>query len=152
MTDAALPDVREVVPHEPPMLLLDRVRSYGNDRISCTVRIGPECLFVEERGAERQVPAVIGLEYMAQCVAAYAGLTARREGQAPRRGFLVGCRELCLEVEAFSVGDTLDVEARRVWGDSDLGSFACAVTRDGRTLVSGTLSVYQGALPEEPRP
>ena len=66
------------------------------------------------------MPAVIGLEYMAQCVAAYAGLTARQGGRPPRIGFLIGCRELRLDVEAFSVGDRLEVEARRVWGENDL--------------------------------
>jgi predicted hotdog family 3-hydroxylacyl-ACP dehydratase len=151
MTGAAPPDLSELVPHEPPMLLLGALRTYDDESVTCTVRITADAMFVETRGEELCVPAVVGLEYMAQCVAAYAGLKARREGRPPRIGFLIGCRELRLEVEAFSVGDTLDVEARRLWGDTDVGSFACTVKRGEEIVVSGTLSVYQGALPDEDR-
>jgi len=148
---AALPHVRELVPHEPPMLLLDAVRSYDGDTIVCAVTIAADGLFVEQLNGQPGVPALIGLEYMAQCVAAYAGLAARQDGRPPRIGFLIGCRELRLDTEAFAIGDSLEVEARRVWGENDLGSFACAVKRAGEVLVSGTLSVYGGPLPEEGR-
>ena len=148
-TPDTLPDVRELVPHEPPMLLLDALRSHDAESVTCTVRIHPDSMFVEEHGGVRSVPAVVGVEYMAQSVAAYAGLTARREGRAPRIGFLIGCRELRLAVEAFAVGDVLDVEVRRIWGEENLGSFACAIRRGGELVASGNLSVYQGPLPEE---
>ena len=75
---AALPHVRELVPHEPPMLLLDAVRSYDGDTIVCAVTIAADGLFVEQLNGQPGVPALIGLEYMAQCVAAYAGLAASR--------------------------------------------------------------------------
>ena len=137
MTASTLPDLRDLVPHEPPMLLLDAVQSYDDESVVCTVTIAPDGLFVEQQNGQPRVPAVIGLEYMAQCVAAYAGLTARQGGRPPRIGFLIGCRELRLDAEAFSVGDTLEVEARRVWGENDLGSFACAVKRAGEVLGFG---------------
>ena len=144
-----LPAIHEVVPHRPPMLLLDRVCSHDDDVTVCTVTIRDDSPFITT-GADgrREVPAVVGVEYMAQTVAAYAGLAARGENRAPRIGFLLGCRELTLAVEGFGVGDVLLVEARHVFGESDLGSFACKVTREGRTLAAGTLTVYQGALPE----
>ena len=139
------PPIAELVPHKPPMLLLDRVLAHDADSITCEVRIAARAPFVEDG----RIPAVVGIEYMAQCVAAFAGLSARAEGRPPRIGFLLGCRELRLDTGAFAVGDTLIVEARRTWGDSDLGHFTCWVQRDGQTLVSGTLNVYQGALPED---
>jgi predicted hotdog family 3-hydroxylacyl-ACP dehydratase len=151
MTAEVLPDIRDLIPHEPPMLLLDRIVSYIDDTVTCEVQIKAESAFLEEnQGAEKQVPAVLGLEYMAQCVAAYAGITAQRQGRAPRIGFLIGCRELRLATEGFSVGDTLTVEARWVWGENELGSFACQVTRAGQKVVWGTLSVYRGPLPGRP--
>ena len=51
--------------------------------------------------------------------------------------------------DAFAAEDVLTVEARRLFGENDLGSFACTITRGGLTLVTGTLTVYQGPLPEE---
>jgi predicted hotdog family 3-hydroxylacyl-ACP dehydratase len=147
----SFPPVAEVVPHKPPMLLLDQVLSYETDRVTCEVRIGPETQFLEEG----LVPAVVGIEYMAQTVAAYAGLTAREQGkidQVAKIGFLLGCRELTLKTDGFAVGDRLVVEARRTWGDADLGRFACKVERAGEVVAEGVLNVYQGPLPEGMQP
>jgi predicted hotdog family 3-hydroxylacyl-ACP dehydratase len=144
----AMPPVGQLVPHAPPMLLIDRVIAHGENLTVCEVEVKPDSLFTVERDGLREVPAIVGIEYMAQTVAAFAGLSARKERRAPRIGFLIGCRELRLETDAFAPGDVLTVEARRLFGENDLGSFACTITRDGRTLVTGTLTVYQGPLPD----
>jgi len=145
------PPIEEVVPHRPPMLLIDRICAHGDDVTVSTVTIRPDSPFVATSTDGRPgVPAVVGIEYMAQTVAAYAGLSARKEKRAPRIGFLLGCRELSLATDAFAVGEVLTVEVRRVFGENDLGSFSCRIAAtDGRTLASGSLTVYQGPLPEE---
>lgn len=155
------PALTELVPHRPPMLLLDRLLAWDDEKVRCEVRIDAASPFFERAtspvttsapssAAEAGlVPAVVGIEYMAQTVAVFAGLRARASGAAPRIGFLLGCRELLLFAEGFSAGDVLVVEARHVWGESEVGSFACQVTRQDDVLVSGTLTVYQGPLPEE---
>lgn len=145
----AMPAVGELVPHRPPMLLVDRVIAHGDNVIVCEVEVKADSLFTVEHDGRREVPAVVGLEYMAQTVATFAGLSARKERRAPRIGFLIGCRELRLDTDAFAAGDVLTVEARRLFGENDLGSFACTITRGDRILVTGTLTVYQGPLPEE---
>jgi 3-oxoacyl-[acyl-carrier-protein] synthase-1 len=139
------PPLAELVPHKPPMLLLDRVLSYSTDRVCCAVEIRADSPFAGPGG----VPAVVGVEYMAQCIAVYAGLAARDKGDPVRVGFLLGSREVRLDAETFAVGDRLEVEARRTWGDNDLGSFACHVRRGAEVLVHGNLTVYQGPLPEQ---
>ena len=144
----SFPPVAEVVPHKPPMLLLDQVLSYETDRVTCEVRIGPETPFLEDG----LVPAVVGIEYMAQAVAAYAGLTAREQGKGAKIGFLLGCRELTLRTDGFAPGERLVVEARRTWGDADIGSFACKIDRGGEVVAQGVLKVYQGPLPEGMQP
>ena len=45
-------------------------------------------LFVEDG----QVPAWVGIEYMAQAIAAWAGCRARAAGKPPQLGFLLGSR------------------------------------------------------------
>jgi 3-oxoacyl-[acyl-carrier-protein] synthase-1 len=146
VTDAAsYPPIVDVVPHRPPMLLLDRVLSYDGERVVCELVLTPDSPFCD--GAE--VPAIVGVEYMAQAIATGAGLSARDKGQPPRVGFLLGCRSLTLAVDSFSVGDRLTVEARRTWGENDIGSFACKVRRGDDVLAEGALTVYQGPLPEE---
>jgi predicted hotdog family 3-hydroxylacyl-ACP dehydratase len=140
------PPIVELVPHKPPMLLLDRVLSYSTNFVSCEVEIRTDSPFVRD-GA---VPAIVGVEYMAQCVAAFAGLSARDKGEPARIGFLLGSRDLRVDADAFVVGDRLTIEARRDWGENDLGSFACRVYRGAAVLVHGRLTVYQGPLPELP--
>jgi len=146
---SGFPPIAEVVPHRPPMLLLDRVLAYDGERVICEVVLEPDSPFVEktERGAE--VPAVVGIEYMAQTIAAGAGLSARDKGEPARVGFLLGCRDLAIAVDSFRVGDRLTIEARRTWGENELGSFACKVRRGDDVLVEGALTVYQGPLPAE---
>ena len=140
------PPIVELVPHRPPMLLLDRVLSYDGERVVCETVLGPDSPFAEQG----EVPAVVGIEYMAQTIAAGAGLSARDKGdQAGRMGFLLGCRNLSIAVDSFQVGDRLTVEARRTWGENQIGSFACKVQRGSEVLVEGALTVYQGPLPED---
>jgi predicted hotdog family 3-hydroxylacyl-ACP dehydratase len=111
------------------------------------------CETVLEAGSpfveQGRVPAVVGIEYMAQAIAAGAGLSARDKGEAARMGFLLGCRNLTIAVDSFQVGDRLTIEARRTWGENELGSFACKVQRGSEVVVEGALTVYQGPLPEE---
>lgn len=149
--DEAFPPIEDVVPHRPPMLLLDRVCSHGDDVTVSTVAIRPDSPFIATGADGRPgVPAVVGIEYMAQTVAAYAGLSARKEKRAPRIGFLLGCRELSLATDVFAVGEVLTIQVRRVFGENDLGHFNCTITgADGQTLASGSLTVYQGPLPED---
>ena len=143
---AAYPAIVELVPHRPPMLLLDRVLSYDGECVICETVLEPGSPFVD--GGE--VPAIVGIEYMAQTIAAGAGLSARDKGETTTRmGFLLGCRSLTIAVDSFRVGDRLTIEARRTWGENELGSFACKVQRGGEVLVEGALTVYQGPLPEE---
>jgi predicted hotdog family 3-hydroxylacyl-ACP dehydratase len=141
------PPLTELVPHGPPMLLLDRVLSYSTNCLRCAVEIRPDSLFAGPDG----VPAVVGVEYMAQAVAVYAGLKNRGEGKAVRIGFLLGSRDIRIDVDRFAIGDHLEVEARHTFGDADVGAFACRVERGGDVLLHGNLTVYQGPLPELPR-
>ena len=142
---ASYPPIADLVPHRPPMLLLDRVLSYDGERVVCEVVLQSRSPFA----VDGEVPALVGLEYMAQAIAAGAGLSARGRGRPGRVGFLLGCRELTIAVDAFQVGDRLTIEARRTWGETDIGSFACKVRRGADVLVEGALTVYQGPLPAE---
>ncbi|OFX22594.1 MAG: hypothetical protein A2V77_18990 [Anaeromyxobacter sp. RBG_16_69_14] len=133
-----LPPIDELVPHSRPMILLDEVVAHEPDRVRCRLWLRPDSLFV----SEGRVRAVIALEYMAQAVAAYAGLRARAAGVPVRIGFLLGTRELRLEIDHFDVGDELLVEAVHVWGDEQLGSFLCTVLRGAVAVATATLNVY----------
>jgi predicted hotdog family 3-hydroxylacyl-ACP dehydratase len=139
---AGLPAITDLVPHRPPMLLLDEVASYDGSCLACNVVLRDDSPFVEEG----HVNAPIALEYMAQCIAAYVGIRGQARGEPVQIGYLIGAREVIFNVDSFSVGDVLRVEVSHAWGDDTLGSFACSVARGDQVVATATLSVYRGDL------
>ena len=132
----------EVVPHRPPMLLLDEITSWDGQRVECRLVPRDDSPFVEAGRA----PATLAIEYMAQCIAVYVGLMAHARGEPVRIGYLAGARDVTLDAHEFRVGEVLYVEASHIWGDDALGSFACAVRREGAVVAKGTLSAYRTGL------
>lgn len=135
------PPIADLLPHSGAMVLLDEVVEHGEERIVTRVKLHASSLFAEGG----RIPALVAIEYMAQTIGAYAGMRARALGQPIRIGYLLGTRELALRVDAFDPGDELVVEARHVFGDEQLGSFDCVVSRAGTAVASALVSVYQGA-------
>lgn len=140
------PSLEALLPHRPPMILLDRVHGDAADSITCKVTLRARSPFVEDRC----VPALVALEYMAQCVATYAGLKAFRQGKPIRVGYVIGARLVEFSVDVFFVGEELLVSANRVWGDDFLGNFECSVDSHGRRVASAVLTVYQGDIDSVP--
>lgn len=132
--------VGEVVPQSRTMSLLSEVVDYGDGWIETQVRITPRSLFLEADG----VPAWIGIEYMAQTVAAHAGLQERLQGRPPEIGFLVGTRRYRCERSWFSLGETLSIRAENSYSaENGLMVFECEIRSDGVSLASAALNVYQ---------
>ena len=134
------PPVAELAPHAGPMRLLGRVLDHTPDATTCSVDPGRSGLFADADGA---VPAWVGVEYMAQCIAVHGGLLARAADAAPRAGLFVGSRRVRPHAERFAPGEALEVTARPLSGSAALASFACEVRGPGgATLVEGRLNVY----------
>lgn len=125
------------------MILLDEILSYQPPKIRCRVTLREDAMFIESQA----VPAIVSLEYMAQCAAAYSGMQKRELGSTPQVGYLLGTRKIELKVDRLECGDELEVRARHRWGDSGLASFDCRVIAQGRDVAIATLSVYEGTLP-----
>lgn len=144
-------NIENLVPHKPPMRLLDGFASSDEKTTTCVVKLTHASPFLRQG----RVPAVVAMEYMAQCVAAYATLhTNTNEGEAlpaPKLGYLVGVRRLDLFVDGFVPGDELIVKVTHVWGAEQGAQFQGSVTRDGEVVASANLTVFvppdqQGAL------
>src|SRR5262249_46349262 len=87
------------------------------------------------------------LEYMAQAIAALAGLRARDRGQSPTLGMIAACRGLELFAEHLLVGDRLRIDADRTWPPPDDGDefadYRARVTRDGALVASADIHVVR---------
>ncbi len=129
----------ELLPHARPMLLVRRVLSHSPERTVCSVLVADSELF---RAADGRVPAYVGLEYMAQCIAAHGGLLARALGRAPSPGLLVGAKQLGLHREWLAADESLEVSARLLGRAGALASFACELRAGDELVAEGTLSVY----------
>ena len=136
------PPIASVLPHEPPMVLLDEITELSESHIVATLRIGPTSLFLRNN----KIRSIVSLEYMAQAVAAYAGLQRQKAGEAPRIGYIIGVPSMELLVDNFEIGDRLEVHANHVWGDGDLGRFDCVIERSQKEVARASLSVYSGDI------
>jgi predicted hotdog family 3-hydroxylacyl-ACP dehydratase len=131
--------VAELLPHRPPMILLDEILGYDEGSLSAAVRVGPASLFVES-GA---VPAHIGFEYMAQACGAFAGVVARERGEPVKIGFVLGTRQYRAHVPSFRCGDRLVVTVSVLYQDEQMGAFDCRIEIAGTLAAEAQLSVYQ---------
>jgi predicted hotdog family 3-hydroxylacyl-ACP dehydratase len=130
--------VEELVPHSGRMVLLNRVIEFDEDTMVAEVIVRDDGLF----GDGNTVPAWLGIEYMAQTIAALGGMKRRLAGKPLNLGFLLGTRRYDCNVGLFSVGSVLTVSVHRLVEDQGLGVFDCHITAEGLS-ASAKLNVYQ---------
>ena len=131
--------IDELVPHSGTMSLLDKVVEYGEDWLTAEVTISPDTLFL----ADDVVPAWVGVEYMAQTIAAFAGILAKTHQQDVKLGFLLGTRKYTSSVSSFPIGTRLLIRVEKeLQSDDGLGVFNCSIDADNIS-VTARLNVFQ---------
>ncbi len=134
--------IADFLPHRSPMILLDRILAVGDDHLDSEVVIRPDSPFIEGGS----VGAWVGVEYMAQTIAAFAGIEAVTRGEAVRVGFLLGAREYRSRLPGFPVGLRLRVRVSEVHREvGGLSVVECKIFRGDtdEVLVEATLTVYE---------
>ena len=130
--------VEELLPHSGRMVLLNRVIEFDEEYMVAEVIVRDDGLF----GDGKTVPAWLGIEYMAQTIAALGGMKRRLAGKSLNLGFLLGTRRYDCNVEIFPVGSVLTVSVKRLVEDQGLGVFDCRITAESIS-ASAKLNVYQ---------
>lgn len=138
------PEIRELVPHSGPMILLDRVLAADEESLVAEVLIRSDSMFCDAQG----VGVWVGVEYMAQAIAAHAGYLAGLRGEAVKVGFLLGARRYETSTPLFAIDSVLQVQVRRVLqGENGLAAFECSILdRDKSSdivLAQATITVFQ---------
>lgn len=132
--------VDEVVPHRDAMLLLDRLLAYDEGFIAVAAVVRDDNVFAVADG----VPVWVGIEYMAQAIAAWAGCRARQINEPVRLGFLLGTRRFECVGEYFNFGQQLRIEARREFSAANgMGRFACRILADAIEVATANVLVYE---------
>jgi len=137
------PDIRQLVPHAGAMVLLDSAVSVDADNLCAAVAISDRTMFCRAEG----VGSWVGIEYMAQAIAAHAGWLARQEGEPVRIGFLLGSRRYECFAPVFARGTLLHVHVHmELKNENGLGAYHCRIedaARPGQVLAQGTITVFQ---------
>jgi len=137
------PAIEELLAHRGNMLLVDRVLDRQGNSIRVLTRASAGAWYADPGGA---MPAWVGIELMAQAVAALVGLTARDKGLPPKQGMLLGTREYASTRPDFPAGTELVVTATEVFKEENgLAAFDAAIELDNETVARATLKVYEPA-------
>ena len=95
MNDSQMPagldlpcDIAPYVPHRLGMCLLNTLLAVGDEHLYARVVPQRDDLFATPDG----IPGWVGLEWLAQAVAAWAGVQSVMSGDPPKIGFLLGTR------------------------------------------------------------
>lgn len=134
------PDIAGLVPQSGPMCLLQEITQSD--------ALGIVCRAMSHRAADNPLrcdgalPAVAGIEYAAQALAAHCALLAGDAAGEPVRGLLAGVREVTLHVARLDdVEGPLTVRARRLVANGPRLLYGFAVQCGERELLSGRVAV-----------
>ncbi len=137
--EACSHNIEDLLYHARPMILIDQVKAYDLEAILTMVQITENSPFFENG----HVPAYVGIEYMAQSIAAYSGIKARAEGGAVKIGYLASARNMTLQTTGFEVGEKLEIEAKLVYDEAPMAVFDCQIKTNEKTVAAARLNVYQ---------
>lgn len=134
-------DISPYVPHQRRMCLLDRLLDVGAEHLRADVMPDPTDLFATETG----IPGWVGLEWLAQAIAAWAGVQRVTGGAKPAVGFLLGTRRYQCSQSSFAFGDPITVEIFLDFrADNGLGAFRGQLLNDdNQVIATAMLNVFQ---------
>jgi predicted hotdog family 3-hydroxylacyl-ACP dehydratase len=135
------PPIEELLPHRGTMLLLDRITNFDTETIYSEYTPRAHAWYCDERG---HMPAWIGIELMAQTIAAQVGLVKRSQAAPPKQGVLLGTRSYAATQPFFMVGQTLCIQSTLIFlDDSGLGAYECSICVNDLEVASATLKVFE---------
>ncbi|WP_414829117.1 3-hydroxydecanoyl-ACP dehydratase [Alteromonas sp. H39] len=136
----------DLIPHRPPMLLINKIESVTQSASSALVYIDSDAPFYEPGLG---VPAWIGLEYMGQTAALIAGYQLQQGLVSPHLGFLLGTRAFKAHCAYFTAGVLkVSCQQQALVGEG-LATFKCIIenyageAEGGSCLAEANLSVFR---------
>lgn len=146
------PKILELIPHRPPMLLINKILSLSDKTSSAEVIIDQQTPFFETNSG---VPAAIGIEFMGQTAALIAGHQALNNPAEAKLGFLLGTRKYQSTVAYFKEDTVLEVSCiEGAMVGETLASFNCEIRyKDSSEIIAtASLSVLRkpAESPEKP--
>ena len=140
-TDYTKIDVEQLLPHSGDMVLIDKLIEYGSDYGVSTVRVASTSKFFEEN--INGIHAAIGLEWMAQTIAAIAGVKALQNNRPVQVGFLLGTRMYEPAKNVFAIDEEYVIHVKQLFREENgLGAFQCSIHEGDNLIAESKLNVF----------
>ncbi len=137
----SLPAIEEILPHRGTMLLLDRLLTFDAEGVCAEYTPRNDAWYANSDG---DMPAWIGIEMMAQAIAAEVGLRKLGAGALPKPGVVLGTRRYAARRPVFAGGEALRVHAALLYRDAGgLAAYACRIVLGTEEVASATLTVFE---------
>jgi predicted hotdog family 3-hydroxylacyl-ACP dehydratase len=138
MIDISAIPIQDLLPHRGALCLLTRALWVDEEHLIAQVDITTHDLFARDG----VVGAWVGIEYMAQAIAAWAGWQARQRGDVPSIGLLVGTRHYRCHCADFAPARYHIKVTREFQADNGLGQFTCEMTLLDTLLAQASITVF----------
>jgi predicted hotdog family 3-hydroxylacyl-ACP dehydratase len=134
--DGDYPGVLELLPHRPPMVLVERLLAVDEDRAvaRCRCRIGSDSPLLQEG----RIPRMLMIEMLAQSAACLKGYIELKRGLPIHPAYLVRIDDLVLS-RMPDPGEAVEVETTEQRGLGDYFVYAARATMDGEQVAEGSL-------------
>lgn len=133
-------DLYKLLPHAPPMCLLDAIVEWSEAHLIC--RTGTHRADSNPLRRGDQLEAICGLEYAAQAMAVHIAILLNAD--RPRlEGYLVAVRDFALERSRLDdIAADLTVQVRRVVGEDTTFIYTFSVCESRRVLLNGRATIF----------
>jgi predicted hotdog family 3-hydroxylacyl-ACP dehydratase len=133
--------IEAIIPHRGTMLLIDAVTAFDEQTLSARASVHADAWYADAQGA---MPAWIGIELMAQSIAAHVALLAMRGGGRARPGVLLGSRSYKALQPSFAGGAQLLIRATELLrSDEGHGAYECTIHHDDVCCAEAVIKVFQ---------
>jgi predicted hotdog family 3-hydroxylacyl-ACP dehydratase len=135
--------IEAIIPHRGSMLLIDAVDTFSDDELSAYASVDAHAWYADADGA---MPAWIGIELMAQAIAAHVALLAMRGGGHARPGVLLGSRSYKALQPSFAGGARLAIHvAELLRTEEGHGAYECTIHDGDVCCAEAVIKVFQPA-------
>lgn len=131
------------LPHESPMVFLEKVCAVDDDRAICEVKVSTEGILSPFLNEHKALPAWFAIEMMAQTIGVWRGWHGMKNNETPRLGMLLGARGLKSTLPEYPHNSLLRVSVTQQLQDDKLASFDCYLEINGERITQARLNVYQ---------
>lgn len=132
---------QDFVRHRGDMCLLDRLEKVNAEMAACSWTCSQSSPFFDPVCG---IPAWLGIEFMAQCIAVHAGALASTRGFKPPLGYLLGTRHFQCTTSRFDTGQRHMVSCQELLRHDDgLGAYQCYVHLGNELLAEAKLTVLE---------